>query len=253
VALETLLAREWLEPFLAGTLARLAGDPDQPLGGPTDRRLVLHSDARVTLSLLVVLGSDQGPTPSLCGAARNALVGVMGPGPLELRRYFQLRPFPLDRIDRTRRLEDRGAQRLAPGQTAAVLAGHDVVELRASATTLLVVLEAEPAAGLLWRYDPRTLLPVATATGSQASARLEFAATALAHLGCAASVPPLRELCRHPDYVVRWSAVRALMRLDRAAGMEVLAAACADEHPVVAQAAQTAWARLRPTPIPAAA
>jgi hypothetical protein len=173
------------------------------------------------------------------------VVGVAGPHALQVRRFFQARPFPADLLDRSRRLEDRGCQVVRPGESATLLAGHDVVTVSAKdGPTVALVLEVEESLRMSWRYDGKTLLPVSMVASSGEAARLEFALGVLARLGDQRSTTAVQELFWHPDHVVRWAAVRTLMKLDRSAGLDLLEAALRDPHPHVRQAARTAYQRL---------
>jgi hypothetical protein len=244
-ALERLVGTDWLERLVSTELAHLAGLRDRSGGGLNGRRMTLFGAGGMALSLVVLPPAPATPPGQLFGAVRNHLFAVRGPGELAIARFFQPWPHPIDVLDRARRLEDRGVQTVQPGQSAAVLLGHDVVTVRAcGAPVVALMLEAEAAASLCWRYDGSTLLPVATVRAAGEVTRLEFAAGAVARLGDERCTPALQSLFRHPDHVVRWAAARALMQVDRPAGEALLAAALEDPHPHLRQAARIAVDRL---------
>jgi hypothetical protein len=247
-ALERLLASDWFERLVSSELEALARFPQGPTGGFSETRMTLFGGKGMALTMMLVAAGATSPD-RLLAACRHTLLGVAGPGALEVRRFFQPDPFPSDVVDRTRRLEDRGSERLAAGQTFTIRTGHDVVVSFAPAgPTVVLALEAEESTPYYWRYDPRTLLPAAVVCGTNDGSRLQFAANVLARLGDGRCAPALRALAGHSDHVLRWTAIRTLVQLDRRAGRELLEAALEDPHPHIRQATRTALERLSSPP-----
>jgi hypothetical protein len=249
-ALERVLASDWLARLVSGELDGLVQFPRRGTGGLSDARMTLFGGGGMALNLLVMT-APAGPVARLFASPRHSVLGVAGPGELEVQRFFQPEPFPTNVIDRRRRLEDRGVHRLRPGQSITVRAGYDVLSNSApGGPTVVLVLETEESTPGFWRYDPSTLLPVAVVRAPGDGARLEFAASVMARLGDGRCTPALRKLFVHADHVVRWAAVRAAMQLDRAVGKELLAATLHDAHPHLRQAAGAALDRLRAAELP---
>jgi hypothetical protein len=248
--LERLLASDWFEQLVSSELDLMARFPQHSSGGLSESRMSLLSTDQMVLNLIAMPQSRAGVSRQLFGALHSAVVGVVGASEVQIRRFFQARPFPVDVLDRSRRLEDRGIQTVLAGQVATISAGHDVIDISAAAgPTVMLWLQARETARLFWRYDSATLMPQALVSDVGDVGRLEFAAAVLARMGDVRNAPALQKLYWHPDHVVRWAAVRALMKLDRAAGLELLEAALSDPHPHVRQAARTGLDRLTPAPM----
>ncbi|WP_224247389.1 HEAT repeat domain-containing protein [Hyalangium gracile] len=240
-ALSALLGHGVLEGFLAGGLERLLSEPEfvpASVGGA----LVLARGRRWRLALQVL---SPGARPATVeGPAEHLLVGAMGPAPLEVERHTEEPVARDDVFDPGRRLLPEASRTLLRGDVLVLAAGRDVCVPRPTAPTVIVSVSAGPVRPLRWFYDGTTCRAVRAVAGDPTASRLELTAELLAELGGAAAAPTLIQLTEHPAHHVRWSALRALSRVDTGAAQDRLQLAADDPHPHIRTAARRTLARL---------
>ncbi|MEU6975094.1 HEAT repeat domain-containing protein [Streptomyces sp. NPDC046371] len=143
-----------------------------------------------------------------------------------------------DLLDPAARLTPRGRHPLRPGQVFTLSADSQVARLTPGDTGLVhLVLAAHPHLSYRFAYDRATLGPVRMISTDGTASRLTYTVRLLAACRRPSSLPVLRSLAGHPSHEVRWEAIRAVHRIDPAAGRELLHDATHDPHPEVRQAA----------------
>ena len=198
------------------------------------------------LSLAVrILRSDDAQPNQLHGTNEHQLVSVLAPGGLHIETYRQPAPYPHDVLNRSSRLI-READALVPaGSVFEARAAESVFLVRAGTpSALAVTFGGRGLYRVRWQYDRQTLFPNSMVAVDGPSSRLEYTAWMLGELSDPASVPALSALLSHPAHQVRWSAIRAITRLDGAEGIRLLEGALADPHPHIRSSARSALERL---------
>jgi hypothetical protein len=198
------------------------------------------------LSLVLKSLHFAGRQNRLFGLPEDHLISVLGDDQAHLELYLQPQPLPNDVFDRHRLLTRLGTTVLRSGEVAAFRAATDIFALRTPPERPIIAafLASRAKMRLRWEYDPSTLAPLRAVAADTAASRLEFTAWMLAELGDRSAVPALSSLLDHQDHFVRWSAVRAMFRLDAVAGREVLGRALHDPHEHVRNAASRSLAKL---------
>jgi len=235
-----LLASSLLRDLICDELAGLLASPTRTIQDSFPGVWIVAGDRRFELALV----TTSEPTDILHGSPRHRLIGVGVPGSVELELFAHAQPHPGDVFDRSLLLAPLGTRSLRSGEVLAQRAWFDVVEPTARAPGHLLSFATAPVDRLRWTYDRATLRPRSPTPTDLAIHRLEYAIGTLLHLGSPDAVEVLAGLATYPAHHIRWSAIRAVTELDPARGRELLAAALADPHPHVRQAARGGLARL---------
>ncbi|MEH0396210.1 HEAT repeat domain-containing protein [Streptomyces sp. B21-088] len=174
----------------------------------------------------------------------------MGPVPVRVEVYARPvheRPDALD----GRALTPLDVHTVACGQVLALDAGRHVATFtEPGALCPHLLLTAPPLSRYRLAYDPTSLRPVQVVSADLDASRLTYAIRLLGATGNPACAHRLAALSRHEQHQVRWEAVRALHRVDRAAGTARLReAAATDPHPEIRATAATALGQV-PAPAP---
>ncbi|MFD4869475.1 HEAT repeat domain-containing protein [Streptomyces sp. NPDC058412] len=213
--------------------------PDRDVPGMVDGSLFLGQGAGWSLTLRTA------PAPSppgiLVSAAAHCLIAPLGPDPALVEVYARPAHERPDALD-GRALTPLGTQTVAKGQVLALHAGQQLAAFTQPQTTRpYLLLTSPPVVAYRLAYDRGTLRPVQVISADLAATRLTYAIRFLAAAGRPTSGPRLEELSRHPQHQVRWEAIRALFRVDRAAGTGRLReAAVHDPHPEIRDTAAAA-------------
>lgn len=240
-ALSALLCNGTIERFMSGALERLLTEHDY-VPAAAGSALVLARGRRWRLALHVLA---PGARPAMVeGPAEHLLIGAVGPAPLEVELYTEEPVARDDVFDPQRRLLPEAPRTLLRGDVLVLGAGRTVSVPRPTASTVLVSASAGPVRPLRWLYDSTTCRAVRAVAGDPTASRLELTAELLADLGGAAAAPTLIQLTAHTAHHVRWSALRALSRVDVDAAQDRLRLAADDPHPHVRMAARRTLARL---------
>lgn len=241
-----LVSLAFMRRLWAAELAALSANPTGRSERSGETLLTLFVYRRLSLSVHLYTPAEDPEPRYLHSATEHHFIGVIGPGSLENRRFWQPSPLPSDILDRTKRLKDRGIEHLHPGDIALKRAGHDIT-LTGGRTEPVIVLgfNLQDVLPIRWRYDAETLCPDRAIAADLSASRLEFAAMILSRIGDKSSIRPLERLYDHPSHAVRWAALRRLIQVDIQAGLRLLDRAIHDPHPDVRESARRAAGALK--------
>lgn len=228
-------------------LDALLADPGHaiPRSGRSD--WVLAREEGFTLTLVAAPRETDEVSPLLHGSPRPRLLVGVGVGPFAIERYRHDVACAPDVLDRTATLTALGRERIEPGQVVALAAFRELAEPALHREpTFFLELAGAPVSRVAWVYARDGLRPHAAVAVDLADARLEYAVWTLVELGHPDAAAAIAGLYEHPAHQVRWTAVRALLEVDRGAGAALLRRATADPHPHVAAAARRGLAALDP-------
>ncbi|MEM7308567.1 MAG: HEAT repeat domain-containing protein [Planctomycetota bacterium] len=246
-----LVRSDFLRSLVTAELTAMNRDGRHiPHGGLTELDLAVFQGDKASLALRIVEPSTETPERlySRCEHTLMCPLPLDGASDFRFESFLQPDPFPAELLDTSRRLVPRGVRSVPPGAIERIRLGYDLFRaLPTEVPTVLLFLVSRTSSPIQWEYDLETLLPVRAISSSAAASRLQFTARMLSELGDASSLEALSPLLTHPAHYVRWSAVQAIARLDRGAGLRALAQLCDDDHPHVRNAAESALNRLRST------
>jgi hypothetical protein len=234
---EMLIRSDFLTHVLNYNLSRLVEENEYTLIDVNETDMTILRREEFRLGTSIRHGFRKG---SLFSNPEHAMIGAIGPGPLEIEWYCQASPHPNDILDRTKRLEEKGHCTVNPGEVVSFRALEHVFQILPSKTaSIAVILISKPSARFCWKYDSETLLPTKMVAVDADASRLEHAVWALAELAEKEATPHLITLYEHQDHFIRWAAIRAVIQLDYEQGVRLLYRALKDPHPHVRNAARS--------------
>jgi hypothetical protein len=189
---------------------------------------------RFTLFLRYV--SPKPPATTLRSPIENRLVAMIK-GAARLHSFEQLHPEPPDVFSPDRKLVSLGVSSFAAGDVYRSRAGVDCYDLSTDQDALLFELRSEPVYKFEWLYDRATLAPRRVVFVDLMDMRADLALVAAAHLRSPESIPFVRPFLKHPNHLIRWSAVKALIHLEPGEAAAYLEALEQDCHPQLREAA----------------
>lgn len=236
-AFAALLRSSALRELVRHELAALVAEPTRSVQDSYEGTWILAADPRFELALATV--PEDGDGAVLHGSPRHRLIAAFWPEAVEVELFRHTQAHPPDVFDRSVALESLGGRTLRRGEVLQQRAWSDVVEPRISAApAYLLVFASAPTGHLRWTYERASLRPLRPTPASLAANHLEYAIGTLLHLGHPDAAEVLAGLTAHPAHHVRWSAIRAVMEIDRQRGAALLAKALDDPHPHVRAAAR---------------
>jgi hypothetical protein len=162
---------------------------------------------------------------------------------IQYSHYKQLNPFPLDFLDKTKKITPFAIDQSLQKNTPYVIKKHeDIFSYQGgiSEETILLSFSCRKSHSYGWEYDINTLFPVRLVTNVLQSARLEHTCKLLGELGNKSSIPNLFVFLKNPFHNVRWEAARAIMNIDFDKGLEALLILKKDTHPDIKQSVENA-------------
>ncbi len=168
----------------------------------------------------------------------NTLVHVLARHPIDVQWYRLAPGADFDVFDATLNIRHEATERIAGGSTLYVDARNRFPVLPQNADASYVALSGACVNSQVVSFDPDTLRPLGA---SMASEHQSVLCVMLGLLDARQPAYPLEAvlaLARHPDHHVRWAAVTALGKHDRAAALDVVSQlAVHDRHRFVRDAA----------------
>jgi HEAT repeats len=184
------------------------------------------------------------PMDCLYSSSFQALVGVLGPGPLTCVRYRLPALHDRDVLNVAEELVYDRTCSIEPGRYVALRGEQDVLDFFSAAPTILVRLFS-PANDVLHHcYDRLTRRPWMVQAGDPASTQLVCLINALAHFADPTSLGAFEAVSGHPHHFVRWAAIRAMAAISRERALSLVHEALKDDHPDVRSAAQRTLAKV---------
>ncbi|MDC0668492.1 HEAT repeat domain-containing protein [Nannocystis radixulma] len=238
-AFAAVLASTTIAALVRHELAALVGDPARTIQDSFEGTWIVAADPRFELALVAAPAADEAPSSILHGSPRHRLLGVFGCEAVEVEWFEHSRAHPIDVFDRSLVLAPLGVRTLRRGEVLRQRAWFDVVAPRpVREPGYLLVFASAPVDRLRWTYERATLRPHRPTPTSLTINHIEYAIGTLLHLGHPESAAAIEGLVEHPAHHIRWTAIRAIVELDQARGVELLAAALNDPHPHVRSAAR---------------
>lgn len=214
----------------------------------TDMLMLLEDDDFV-LQLKKFQGSSgparQGEASAfLCTPASDALVLLKGRGRKWVRRYQIDGDIQLEVFTPGVGLRLLDEREYDGGVVEERIADKVVYDYGSDAEFMMLRLAYRPFADQCWHFDNTTLQSRFPSAGLMDQSALVNTAKVLGALGDPAAVPHLVELAEHPSHFVRWAAIQAVGRLDRARAVELLRRSLEDAHPHVRSMAAKVLAKV---------
>jgi len=232
--LRALLASPELAALLASQ-ANHESPPRQP-AGHAPNEVVLADSNRVRVSLgTYVLDSELLHTVPVRG-----VYCVLSNSPVMLQRFALPAEWRNDIFAEGVRLQPTSEVTLFRGAMVRVDGAREVLQFRAVAPVVLGKLVGPLCMVQRWVFDPVSLRALRVECADERIDALRQAVEVLRSMGSPHSATGLLCMTHHRAHFLRWEAIRALMYVDRDAGMRRLQAAVADRHPDVRIAAATA-------------
>ncbi len=157
--------------------------------------------------------------------------------------YKQPSPFPLEALDKTKKLQPYAIQgKLNKNTPYCIKKYEDVFSYHGGSSneSILLSFSCRKTQSYGWEYDANTLLPLRLVTNVLQSARLEHTCKLLGELGNKSSLPNLFHFLKNPYHNVRWEAARAIMNIDFNKGVEAILLLENDDHPDIRKSVKNA-------------
>jgi hypothetical protein len=233
-----LLSPEFLVDFINTELSRLYRQPDHypPYRG-TGKICVYTCSAFELLLSKTPSFSDPSGSPVM-SLASDCLVGALGPDLLRIRRY-RLAPINDDATVRPDVVDIEQID-VAPGESLHLQAGAHAFRVTddRQSDCFFMTFSSARTRELLWEIDPKTPAVCRAVSADVGASRIEYVVELLGRLADPQSLDTLKILARdHPAHFVRWSAIKALARIDPGTALQNLRDARFDCHPHIRDAA----------------
>ena len=206
------------------------------------------SDGTVTLAhgqhWQLTYGAPQASGSFLYSYPSHAIVAVVGPEPLVIRRYSATGSIDTDVFDPDISLNLREEQEFHRGALLTVDARTDVDEIMETSSARVVTLTGAPRGAIRWAFCRKTFRAVQPIAAIPDDANIVTYVRVLAAMNAVAALPTLTALTAHESHFVRWTALQALVHLDPDMAAAELHRAAKDPHPHVQHASEKVIARL---------
>jgi hypothetical protein len=222
--------------------------PDYVVPDSTNASFPLYCSARITLNIQLRTQSDlESPVSlQLASFAEHAVIGCLGPDPLEVELFHQSDPAPFDVADPAKVLTPCGVTVLEAGEQLPVRSGYDVIDLpqrKTSPAYLAMTLPVIRPYRVI--YDRATLRPKCLSGVNEVDEQLIYVMRVAAALGDQSSVPLVQSTFEdHAAHHVRWEALQTLVSLAPDLAVECLKNALHDPHPELRHVATSTLPRL---------
>jgi hypothetical protein len=194
----------------------------------------------------VILDNPEENKEMLYGLTSHQMLGVLHGEQIEIQRYKQKLPFPIEIFDESRKLENLENLSLVKGKINCFRAYEDAYKfVHPKVPTILLFFLTDNIGGLRWEYDSKSFKPTKLIATSMNSSRIEWALETLVQMDSIDSVKNMEKLYNHPDHFVRWASISSLIQLDFEKGYDSLLRAVDDKHPHVKNAAQKSLIMLK--------
>jgi hypothetical protein len=188
-----------------------------------------------TLSLYYNQQTDFVEKPRSSAYAADRLMMSLSTDALVYTHYKQYTPYPLDILDKSRKLQLYQENAFfAPGDIFQLKAHEDILVFHEGNKALIsLVLTSKVETSFLWEYETASLTPKQIITGGPMTSRLEHTCRLLGELGHYESIPVLKKYLDYEDYNVRWEAAKNIMLIDFDSGIAALEYLKQDPHPQI--------------------
>jgi len=240
-----LLRSEVLRDLAKNALTRMVAAPDHtPYGGFSSTGLSLARCESWTMTLRFLRPGAEFPK-TLQSTSEHCLLGVpahtRAASCVEMRTWRQIAPHPVDVLRPGAGLASPEDVLVDSEHLLRVRAAEDLVcYVPSSQLRVVAVLTSSTVVPFQWQYDIESGEPTRIIAAYPDSSRIDVALRLLHTVADESSAAVVADLTKHPDHYVRWTAVRVLFALDKAAGTEALSEALLDPHPHVRAAAKDA-------------
>jgi hypothetical protein len=124
------------------------------------------------------------------------------------------------------------------GETVTLKSNRHFLCFEAAHPALMLGLSSAPVTNFRWLYRTNTLLPYAICPARTSSRKLELALVLAGALQISEASEAVSRFLDHDEFCVRWTALEAMVRIDRTAGLAALDRAVNDRHPEVRRRAE---------------
>lgn len=188
-----------------------------------------------TLSLYSNQQADFVDKPLSSSYAADRLMMSLSNDSIEYSHFKQHQPYPLDILDKSRKLEPyKDRSFFMPGEILKLKAHEDVIIFHEGNNCMIsLVLSSKNETSFLWEYETSSLTPKQIITGGPMTSRLEHTCRLLGELGHYDSIAYLEKYLNYDDYNVRWEAAKAIMLIDFDKGIKALEYLKQDQHPQI--------------------
>jgi HEAT repeats len=242
-----LLQSNFLTDLVNYELVRFDNEEIYMPEGTNETEMTIVTGEHFSLSMKI-LKPTTTVSNYLYNLTEHTMVGVAnfgGNGIATLETFKQPNPYPNEILDRKKRIVDTGLSTLNPGDFGLFHAAVHIFNILPPEKLLfLLFFKSKSIVPLRWEYNKSTLFPTRAIASDLMSSRLEFTAWMLSELSDDTSIPALKSLLQHKDHFVRWAAIRSIMRLSFADGVNFLHIALEDAHPHVRNAARRSLDKL---------
>ncbi len=227
--------------FLKRVLSGEANEGDAVLGNDN---LVITYSADLTVRILKersdVFAFGQKPTSDIItNYPSNTLILIHCEEPIDVDWYCRAEGADFDRYDATLKICREATQTCTNGDVLYVDAKNRFPVLPARSRDTFVVLSGAAVNAQIVSFDRGTLGPVGASMSAETSSVLCVMLDLVQPGQPDYPVNAVLGLTAHPDHHVRWSAVTALGKHDRAAALNVITGLAGnDPHPFIRDAAR---------------
>lgn len=189
-----------------------------------------------SFSLNIRLLSPVLPTGTVNSSIEHRMAAIVH-GSVLLDRFEQPKVEPVDVFDRGRKIVSLGSSRFGVGDVIGCRAGIDCHQMNGRSTAILLEMHSTPVYHFQWFYDSVTLIPKRVLYVDSGDMRAQLGLLTALNLRLRESVPYILSFLRHPNYFIRWSALKTLIKLEPEKATAYLEDATHDCHPQIRAAA----------------
>lgn len=235
--------------FFAAELKRVCVSPDYDHLSQSDEISVIETVCyKIKISQLHFDTSLQieGGSEIAC-YANDFITYNLGPGTLTLDLFETSCAHDNDVFNISQKATRKGEIALRKGEHISVHAGKDILKIVGADDVVYQIHCVSTSAGpsMVWHYDALTLKPKYCTAGSTEASRMETVVGILVRMGGTVGMPSLQKLAGYKDHFVRWSAIKAVLALDKKIGVDLLRTATRDPHQHVRTAASVVLSKIK--------
>jgi hypothetical protein len=187
-------------------------------------QLSVYRSANLTLGVVRI--GREPPLANLQESPTHCMLGTLSSTPVLIDLYE--RTFAKPETGKPSLVRKKSIA-LGKGEIVRVAAGAEVADVRSESESILAGFMSRAVFDQVYEYDRSSLEPVREITDNQINARMVYAIRALAEVGDSSSLPILEDLYENPAPFVRWTVIKAAMKMDRSAGVRLLQRAAASD------------------------
>jgi len=201
----------------------------------TNFSLTVRSTLQHNIGRNVVDGPTDDDLNIISTRAAPAVLSILSRQPREFVFYSIPPHVNLDVFDPDVPLQESRRQVIAPWQPIRIDGPHEFAEMTPDfqSDTCLLDFSMKPMISQRWEFDARSGFAAAAVLVSTETSTILSIIEEIKRAGYVSALPELLDLGNHPDFNIRWNALRCVAAFDTDAGHKMLVNLQDDPHPLI--------------------